>query len=99
MRRPKEQILTIRTDETLLEALKNLPNRSEFIRQAILHALDNACPLCQGTGILTPNQKKHWEEIARDHQMAECDDCHEPRLICEHTPGPHRQHKGHSSSE
>lgn len=82
MRRAKSEIVTFKADETLLEALQGVPNRSEFIRSAILAALDSACPLCRGTGILTPNQKRHWDEFARHHEITECDDCHELRLVC-----------------
>ena len=58
-----------------------------IIRAAVLTALDSACPLCKGTGILTPNQKRHWQAFTRDHPLQECQDCHELRLICETEPG------------
>ena len=46
----KTDIITFKVDATLLEALRGIENRSEFIRSAILSALDNVCPLCRGTG-------------------------------------------------
>ena len=82
MRRSKNAIVTFKADESLAEALQSLPNRSEFIRSAILAALDNACPLCRGTGILTPDQKKHWAGFAADHALQECVECHEWHLVC-----------------
>ncbi|MBW7998277.1 MAG: CopG family transcriptional regulator [Candidatus Glassbacteria bacterium] len=83
---PKQEIVTFKVDSSLLEVLKDLPNRSEFIRRSILGALDNVCPLCQGSGVLSPNQKKHWDKFSADHELTECDSCHEIHLICAH-PG------------
>ncbi len=90
MKKAKQEIVTFKVDYSLLEVLKDLPNRSEFIRQAILNALDNICPLCQGTGSLTPDQKKHWERFSKSHSLEECENCHEIHLICndqEHNTG------------
>jgi metal-responsive CopG/Arc/MetJ family transcriptional regulator len=80
--RGKESVITFKADASLLEALRAIPNRSEFIRSAILQALESHCPLCQGTGVLTPNQKRHWDEFAQHHQLAECDECHEVHIVC-----------------
>jgi hypothetical protein len=79
----KAEVLTFKADASLLDAMKGIPNRSEFIRSAILAALDSACPLCVGTGILSPNQKKHWDAFARDHAVEECADCNELILVCD----------------
>jgi len=90
MKKAKQEIVTFKVDYSLLEVLKDLPNRSEFIRQAILNALDNICPLCQGTGSLTPDQKKHWQSFSKSHSLEECENCHEIHLICndqEHNTG------------
>ncbi len=78
----KQQIITFKADAALLEALEGIANRSEFIRAAILAALDGACPLCHGTGVLSCNQRRHWEEFARNHTVELCRDCHEQRLVC-----------------
>ncbi len=78
----KEQVITFKADSSLLEAMRGVPNRSAFIRAACLAALDSTCPLCGGTGILSPNQKLHWETLARDHSVEECEECHELRLVC-----------------
>jgi hypothetical protein len=89
----KQEIITFKADEPLLEAMVGIPNRSEFIRAAILAALDSACPLCKGTGILTPDQRKHWREFAEHHALAECEDCHAVHLVCEAEPESD-EHKG-----
>jgi len=78
----KQDTITFKVDEDLAEIIRRLPNRSDFIRKAILHALDNACPLCQGTGILTPGQKKHWDEFLRDHTVNHCEECDSLYIAC-----------------
>ena len=78
----RTEVITFKADESLLDAMKGIRNRSEFIRSAILAALDNTCPLCRGTGILTPDQKRHWQTFAHNHSVEECGDCHELHLVC-----------------
>ena len=82
MGRRQDEIITFKADESLLVAMKGIRNRSEFIRSAIMAALDSTCPLCGGTGILTPEQKKHWDTFTVDHSVEECKDCHEVHLVC-----------------
>ena len=78
----KASIITFKADESLQNALDNIPNRSAFIREAILTALDNICPLCQGNGILTPAQKKHWHVFEQHHHVEKCGDCQAPYIMC-----------------
>lgn len=78
----KDIVMTFKADGPLLKALGNIPNRSEFIRSAILSALNNACPLCGGTGIFTPDQRKHWELFNKDHVIEQCGDCHAVHIVC-----------------
>ena len=82
MRKKKREIITFKVNESLLEAMKGIPNRSEFIRTAIMNALDSVCPVCKGTGILTPEQKNHWDAFAVDHSIELCEECHELHLVC-----------------
>ena len=88
----KGEIVTFKVDDSVLQAMKAVPNRSEFIRTAILAALDGVCPLCAGTGVLTPNQKRHWETFAARHSLEECDGCHEFRLVCAEGEGEMHSH-------
>jgi hypothetical protein len=80
--RKKREIITFKVDASLVGAMAGIANRSEFIRSAVLHALENACPLCKGSGILTPDQRRHWDSFAESHSVEECDDCHALRLVC-----------------
>jgi uncharacterized protein YbaR (Trm112 family) len=82
MKPPKGEIITFKADAALLEAMKGIQNRSEFIRYAILASLDNACPLCKGTGILSVHQKSHWEEFLVNHSLEECKKCGELHMVC-----------------
>lgn len=79
----KEEIISFKVDETLAHAMRGIDNRSEFIRSAILSALNNICPLCKGTGILTPDQHRHWSIFAQSHSVEECSTCHALHLVCE----------------
>jgi hypothetical protein len=86
MKQAKSEVITFKVDAALSEALKDIPNRSRFIRSAVLAALDNVCPLCQGAGFLTPSQKQHWDRFAEGHTLRRCHDCHEIYLTCSHEP-------------
>jgi hypothetical protein len=79
----KEEIITFKVDTELARAMEGIPNRSEFIRSAILASLDSTCPLCGGTGILTPRQKSHWERFSETHTVEECETCHAYHIVCD----------------
>lgn len=81
-KRSRHEIITFKADEELAKAMEGVPNRSEFIRRAILAALDNTCPLCKGTGSLTIDQQRHWEAFARHHAVRRCEDCSALHLVC-----------------
>ncbi len=78
----KPNLITFKVDDALAELLQGMPNRSEFIRAAILTALDSACPLCKGTGTLSVDQRRHWEDFTQGHRIQECGDCHAWHLVC-----------------
>ncbi|HDQ14394.1 MAG TPA: CopG family transcriptional regulator [Sediminispirochaeta sp.] len=82
----KQEIISFKADQRLVEALNKIPNRSEFIRAAVLRAMDNICPLCQGTGILTPSQQEHWHEFEH-HSIVTCQECKETYISCDHESG------------
>ena len=80
--RKKQDIITFKVDDELREAIKDIPNRSEFIRSAIIASLGSICPLCNGSGMLTKNQKHHWDEFTSDHSLETCGDCNERIIVC-----------------
>ena len=82
-KKKKQELITFKVDPSLAEAIRRVPNRSEFIRNAILAAMDSICPMCGGLGILTPDQRQHWEAFATEHSVSECEDCHALHLVCD----------------
>ncbi|HNO76720.1 MAG TPA: CopG family transcriptional regulator [Phycisphaerae bacterium] len=97
----KQAIVSFKAEPSLVEALRGVHNRSAFIRAAVLSALENTCPLCSGAGILTPEQKAHWDAFAVDHTVTECGDCHEWHLTCalESDHGESHVHDAKSASD
>lgn len=89
----KSEIITFKVDESLLDAMEGIPNRSSFIRSAVLAALDSTCPLCGGTGILTPSQRGHFDSFLKDHAVEKCSDCDEMHLVCSRKPAKVRHGK------
>jgi hypothetical protein len=45
--------VTFRVSSDLAESLRELPNQTAFVEQAIRDALARACPLCEGAGTMT----------------------------------------------
>ena len=76
------EVVTFKVDKSLKKLLAGVSNRSEFIRHAILLALDSTCPFCKGTGVLNEHRKKHWNDLVQSNSLSECDDCHEPLVVC-----------------
>jgi hypothetical protein len=79
----KTDLITLKVEPELAEIVNRMPNKSEFIRKAILSTLRNTCPLCQGTGVLTPQQRKHWEDFSAHHHVSRCHDCEAVHLECD----------------
>jgi hypothetical protein len=77
-----KSVITFKVDPALDEALRQVENRSEFIRAAVVAALSGACPLCHGTGLLTAGQRKHWEDFILTHDVRQCGDCHGTYIEC-----------------
>jgi len=78
----KNSVITFKADDTMLEELEKIPNKSEFIRDAILAALDENCPFCGGTGKLNPHQKMHWTNFLKKHQLIHCGECNGIEVCC-----------------
>ena len=82
MKKTKDKIFTFKADSEMSELLEDMPNRSAFIREAIVSALEVRCPLCQGNGILTQEQRRHWERFLEHHQLEQCQTCHALHITC-----------------
>jgi hypothetical protein len=71
------EVVTFKLDKATMQLMQGIENRSEFIRNAILNALDQMCPFCKGTGVLNEHRKKHWDSLADKHKKRVCDECDE----------------------
>ncbi|MFO0823964.1 MAG: ribbon-helix-helix domain-containing protein [Gemmataceae bacterium] len=71
----KTRQVGIKIEEELAEFLESLPNRSEFIRQAILTSLGKTCPLCDGCGVTPSGLTAHFQEIIAAHGEVCCRNC------------------------
>jgi hypothetical protein len=79
----KQEVITFKVDKDLAERMKGLPNRSEFIRTAVLLALKNVCPICAGTGVLTPAQSISWNEFSKNHHLEILKETGEITIVCD----------------
>jgi hypothetical protein len=78
----KQEVVTFKVDSALYEKIKDIPNRSEFIRKAISKELGGICPLCGGKGMLDTDQKKHWDTFSVNHPLARCEHCDSLIMSC-----------------
>ncbi len=78
----KERIISFKTDEQLAESLDKISNKSDFIRKAVQSALEQKCPLCSGTGILTQEQQQHLDHFLALHSLEKCGECKAVHFVC-----------------
>lgn len=71
----KSAVITFKAEGKMLEALNSIPNRSEFIRAALMNALSEVCPLCGGAGFLNAKQRQHWKIFTSNHTVRHCRKC------------------------
>lgn len=79
----EQEVVSFKADHDLVMMLKSVRNRSEFIRNAVLAAFKETCPVCNGTGILDSRRRHDWEHFTTSHPMTECRRCHELVFTCE----------------
>jgi hypothetical protein len=74
-KKQKSQIVAFKVEDDLAEFLDKLPNKSEFIRKAILAQFAMNCPLCTGTGVVDKGIHDHFEPVIAGHTTRPCDKC------------------------
>lgn len=79
----KDRIFSFKANSELAARLDQLPNRSAFVRQAVEAALETHCPLCQGTGVLSDEQRHHWDHFLHHHSLEKCDECNAVHFVCQ----------------
>ena len=72
---PKKNIVAFKVEEDLAEFLNKLPNKSAFIRKAIVAQLGMACPLCTGTGVVPRGIHDHYAPMLSRYNVRRCDGC------------------------
>jgi hypothetical protein len=71
----KKQIVAFKVEDDLADFLDALPNKSEFIRKAILAQFGMTCPLCSGTGVVDKGIHDHYETVLAEHNTRPCEKC------------------------
>jgi hypothetical protein len=74
----KSQIVAFKVEDELAEFLDKLPNKSEFIRRAILAQFNMTCPLCTGSGVVPAGIHHHFSEVIEHHSARPCEKCKTP---------------------
>ena len=74
-RSQKSQIVAFKVEQELAEFLDKLPNKSEFIRKAILAQFGMTCPLCIGSGVVPRGIHEHYRPIIAEHNTRACEKC------------------------
>ncbi len=81
MNRPKPRVVAIKVEQELAELLDRLPNKSAFIRQAILAKMSTTCPLCHGAGRVPAGIHRHFAPVILSYQVCVCLACGERHPI------------------
>ncbi len=71
----KTVLVAFKVEQELARVLDQLPNKSDFIRRAIIAQLNMACPLCEGTGVLPRGLHDHYAAHLRKIAQRNCDRC------------------------
>jgi len=71
----KSQIVAFKVEQELAEFLDKLPNKSEFIRRAILAQFGMTCPLCTGSGVVPRGIHDHYKPVITEHNKRPCEKC------------------------
>jgi hypothetical protein len=72
---PKTAVVAFKVEKELAELLDKLPNKSAFIRKAIVAQLGMACPLCNGKGVVPRGVHDHYVELIKQFNSRHCDGC------------------------
>ena len=74
----KSEIVAFKVEAELARFLNDLPNKSDFIRKAILAQFGMTCPLCTGTGVVPRGLHDHYKPVLTAHTQRACDKCKLP---------------------
>jgi hypothetical protein len=77
MKRKRAQIASVsfKVEAELATLLDALPNKSEFIRAALVAQLRWPCPLCHGTGVVPRGLHDHFAPLIQSNAHSPCELC------------------------
>jgi hypothetical protein len=85
-KQPKNEVVAFKVEEELAALLNKLPNKSAFIRKAIVAELGMACPLCDGSGVVPRGMHDAYAPILKKLHARQCDGCGD-KLALPREPG------------
>ncbi|HYV38042.1 MAG TPA: hypothetical protein VE988_20315 [Gemmataceae bacterium] len=71
----KTEVVAFKVEADLAEFLNKLPNKSAFIRKAIAAQMKMACPLCNGSGVISRGLHDHFMPLIEQFKSRNCDSC------------------------
>ncbi|OAI54034.1 hypothetical protein AYO44_03895 [Planctomycetaceae bacterium SCGC AG-212-F19] len=71
----KPAVVAFKVEEELAELLNKLPNKSAFIRKAIVAQLGMTCPLCNGNGVVPRGIHDHYAQLLQRNAQRACEKC------------------------
>ena len=71
----KSQIVAFKVEAELAKFLDKLPNKSDFIRKAIIAQFGMNCPLCTGSGVVPRGVHDHFKPVIAEHNKRPCEKC------------------------
>src|SRR5271154_6283717 len=71
----KTDVVAFKVEAELAEFLNKLPNKSAFIRKAIASQMKMACPLCNGSGVVSRGLHDHFTPLLQQFNSRNCDSC------------------------
>jgi hypothetical protein len=77
----KTEIVAFKVEEELAEFLNKLPNKSDFIRKAIIAQFGMACPLCSGSGVVSRGIHEHYKPVILANNQHACHRCQKMEAI------------------
>ena len=72
---PKTKVVAFKVEEELADFLNQLPNKSAFIRKSIAAQMSMACPLCNGSGIVSRWSHDHYAPLIEEWNSQNCAKC------------------------
>jgi hypothetical protein len=68
-------LVAFKVEPELADLLNRLPNKSDFIRKAIVAHLGLTCPLCHGKAIVSRGIYSHFAALIQTHRVQACAGC------------------------